>query len=80
MIKLNFKQIGINFKYIRIGNFYNRSRLARKAGIPHNYLYRLEHGDLKDLGIVPLINLADALDMPVNELLNKILVDAIDEK
>jgi len=69
MIKIDFKQMGINFKFIRIKNFYNRSRLARKSGIPLNYLYRLESGNLNDLGIVPLFNIADALDISVNELL-----------
>jgi transcriptional regulator with XRE-family HTH domain len=62
------KQIGARIKAARKTNELSQQSLADAAGINREYLSRVERGT-ENVSILTLVRIADALDIPVRDLL-----------
>lgn len=63
------KELGSNLLRLRKEKGYTREELAEKSNLSANYIYGLENGTYLP-GCLALIDLANALDVTINQLLN----------
>lgn len=61
--------LGENLQKWRVKKGYNRDTLAYKAGITTSYLYALETNRKKEPSMRIVLNIADALQITIEELL-----------
>ena len=64
------KNVGENLFALRKSKGYTREELAEKSNLSANYIYGIENGTYLP-GCIALIDLSNALNVTVNELLNK---------
>lgn len=69
--KMDRKTIGRSIRRIREEREYSREQLARKAGIHAQLIVRWEYG-ISSPTLLPLIAVADALDVSLDELVGRI--------
>jgi transcriptional regulator with XRE-family HTH domain len=62
-------RIGKHVKKFREKRDLSIARLAALAGISPDYIFRIEHEQVKNIGIEKLSNIARALEIDVHDLL-----------
>ena len=60
--------IGRNVKQARERRQVSQEQLARKLGVTHMTVSRLERGVVKDISVRRLSEIADALEVPLRDL------------
>lgn len=68
------KNVGANLYELRKAKGYTREELAEKSNLSANYIYGLEHGNYLP-GCMALIDLSNALNVTVTQLLDKYVYD-----
>lgn len=67
--EVNGMNLGEFIKKRRVDINMSRNQLATKAGVSHTEIYRIEMGERKQPSLKVLCTIADALNMPQEELL-----------